>query len=55
MLSGAERLTCLEAFNVTMAPAVLIFTSALGGSGIDLICINYLVILQTFWGINKQK
>lgn len=54
-LSGAERLACLEGFDAARTPAVLIITPVLGGSGINLICADHLVILQKFWGLNEQK
>lgn len=44
-----------RSFDVIMALAVLIITTSLGGSGINLICADHLVILQKYWGINKQK
>lgn len=54
-LSGTKQVTCLEAFNVTVAPAVLIITLFLSGTGIKLFGPNHLVILQKVWSLNEQK
>lgn len=46
---------CLEGFEVSESPSVLIITPALGVSRINLICADYLGIRQKTWQLNEQK
>ena len=46
---------CLDAFERSGKSAVLVLTPALGGTGINLISADHVVIAQKLWSLNEQK
>lgn len=36
-------------------PAALILTPALGGTGLNLVAANHVLIIQKFWNLNEQR
>jgi SNF2 family DNA or RNA helicase len=36
-------------------PSALVLTPALGGTGLNLVAANHVVILQKFWVLNEQR
>ena len=44
----------LQEFALVNRPAALILTPALGGTGLNLVAANHVIILQRFWNLNEQ-
>ena len=55
LLSQKERQTTIDQFDATKKPSVLILTPAVGGTGLNLVAANHVVILQKFWNLNEQR
>jgi hypothetical protein len=45
----------LKEFSSVNAPAALVLTPALGGTSLNLVAANHVVILQRFWVLNEQR
>jgi hypothetical protein len=50
-----KRDELLNEFSSADAPAALVLTPALGGTGLNLVAANHVVILQRFWVLNEQR
>jgi len=54
-LVSRNRDALLQEFSTIHAPAALILTPALGGTGLNLVSANHVVIMQKFWNLNEQR
>lgn len=45
----------IEEFSSTTSPAALVLTPAVGGTGLNLVSANHVVIMQKFWVLNEQR
>src|ERR1700709_2831873 len=50
-----KRDELLNEFSSADAPAALVLTPALGGTGLNLVAANHVLILQKFWVLNEQR
>ena len=50
-----DRHRLLQEFASVDRPAVLILTSALGATGLNLVAANHVIIMQKFWNLNEQR
>ena len=55
LMSRPKRDELLNEFSSVNAPAALVLTPALGGTGLNLVAANHVVILQKFWLLNEQR
>ena len=53
--SSKRREEVIEEFTKIESPAALILTPALGGTGLNLVAANHVVIMQTFWVLKEQR
>ena len=49
-----KRNNALQEFLTIDSPAALVLTPALGGTGLNLVAANHLIIMQKFWVLNEQ-
>lgn len=54
-IPSAKRDDVIEAFSTEDAPSALVLTPALGGTGLNLVAANHIVIIQKFWVLNEQR
>ena len=50
-----DRDRLLQEFASVDRPAALILTPALGGTGLNLVAVNHIIIQQKFWNLNEQR
>ena len=50
-----KRDDVIQEFSTVDSPAALVLTPALGGTGLNLVAANHLVIMQKFWVLNEQR
>jgi len=50
-----DRNTLIEEFSGIESPATLTLTPTLGGTGLNLVAANHIVIMQKFWVLNEQR
>ncbi len=50
-----DRDRLLQEFALVDRPAALILTPALGGTGLNLVAANHVIIMQKFWNLNEQR
>ena len=55
VVSSRDQDRLLQKFAPVDRPAVLILTPALGGTGLNLVAANHVIILQTFWNLNEER
>ena len=56
--SGVPSRDCdrlLQEFTSVDRPAALILTPALGGTVVNLVVANYVIMMQKFWNLNEQR
>ena len=54
-MSLPDRSNLIEKFPKIESPATLVLTSTLGGTGLNLVAANHIVIMQKFWVLNEQR
>jgi len=54
-LVSRDRDSLLQEFSTVNRPAALILTPALGGTGLNLVAANHVIIVQKFWNLNEQR
>ena len=54
-VASRDRHWVLQEFASVDRPMALICTPALGGTGLNLVAANQVIILQKFWNLNKQR
>ena len=54
-VASRDRDRLLQEFASVDRPAALILTPALGGTGLNLVAANHVIILQKFWNLNEQR
>ncbi|CUS10220.1 unnamed protein product [Tuber aestivum] len=54
-VASRDRDRLLQEFASLDRPAALILTPALGGTGLNLVAANHVVIMQKFWNLNEQR
>ncbi|KAG0638241.1 hypothetical protein HOY80DRAFT_1079619 [Tuber brumale] len=52
--ASRDRDHLLQAFALVDRQVVLIFTPALGGTGLSLVATNYVITAEEFWNLNEQ-
>jgi len=50
-----DRDRLLQEFASVDRPAALILTPSLGGTGLNLVAANHVIIMQKFWNLNEQR
>ena len=53
-VASRDRDTLLQEFASVDTPVALIHTPPLGGTGLNLVAANHIIILQKFWNLNEQ-
>ena len=54
-VASRDRDRLLQKFVSVDCPVGLILTPALGGTGLNLVAANHVIILQKFWNLNEQR
>ena len=54
-VASRDRDRLLQEFASVDRPAALILTPALGGTGLNLVAANHVIILQKFWNLKEQR
>ena len=54
-ISSGERDRLIQEFSSVDRPAALILTPTLGGTGLNLVAANHVIIMQKFWNLNEQR
>jgi hypothetical protein len=54
-VASRDRDRLLQEFASVDRPAALILTPALGGTGLNLVAANHVIIMQKFWNLNEQR
>lgn len=55
LLNRKDRSAMIKNFGRADTTSVLILTPALGGTGLNLVMANHVVIAQKFWNLNEQR
>ena len=53
--AGPQRNALIDEFSSVESPAVLVLTPTLGGTGLNLVAANHVVIFQKCWVLNEQR